>query len=106
MDSEIRERISSNLKLLRKEKKISQFELAEMADLSEQTIISIEGQRLWPSDKTIVKMCRALNVDVCRLFMPHEFSAGINDEVIKRLESSVAKRIKVSLDDTLSAFIE
>ena len=40
---ELKTRLSKNLKKLRKEKNWSQFELAEKADLSEQTINSIEN---------------------------------------------------------------
>lgn len=43
---ELRETLSQNLKKNRKLKNWSQFELAEKAEISKQTINSIEGLRL------------------------------------------------------------
>ena len=43
---DIKSRLSNNLKNIRKEKGLSQFELAEKANISEQTINSIESKRL------------------------------------------------------------
>lgn len=57
---DIKSRLSNNLKNIRKEKGLSQFELAEKANISEQTINSIESKRLWPSDKTLSKITTAL----------------------------------------------
>ena len=55
---DLRVALSLNLKKYRKIKGWSQFELAEKAEISEQTVNSIEGLRLWPSDKTLAKMAK------------------------------------------------
>ena len=65
---ELREDLSQNLKKYRKQKGWSQFELAEKAEISEQTINSIEGLRLWPSDKTLSKI-EELNTNTLSPYM-------------------------------------
>ena len=66
---EFRENLSQNLKKYRKRKNWSQFELAEKAEISEQTINSIEGLQLWPSDKTITKIANVLEIEIYKLFI-------------------------------------
>ena len=41
-----------------------------MTDLSVQMINSIEGQRAWVSDKTLLALSRALGIEVYQLFIP------------------------------------
>jgi DNA-binding XRE family transcriptional regulator len=52
--------LSVNMKKLRKRLGLSQEELAECTNLSWHTINSIEGKRVWVSDKTLVALARAL----------------------------------------------
>ena len=47
---------------LRNARKISQEELAELADVSVDTISNIERGKFLPSLLTFVKLCNALNV--------------------------------------------
>ena len=51
--SEIQKRLGENIKQIRKTKKLTQFELAEKANVSEDTIKSLEQGRTWCSDKTL-----------------------------------------------------
>ena len=92
---ELRKRLSVNLKKQRKNKNWSQFELAEKADISEQTINSIESHRLWPSDKTLVKIAGALKIDIYKLFLPDENSIEIEKEK-KRLFAIQSKKMSLS----------
>lgn len=71
---DLREALSYNLKKYRKIKGWAQFEMAEKAEISEQTVNSIEGLRLWPSNKTLAKMANALEVEMYRLFVPQKLS--------------------------------
>ena len=65
MDSNsLRQIFSANLKKFRKIKGLTQNELARLTELSPQTIIRIEGAKLWPSDKTLCKLAEVLNVDL------------------------------------------
>jgi len=66
----LREILSNNIKVERKKLGLTQEKLAEMAELSAQTINDIEGCRMWVSDKTITKLAKILHVDVYQLLIP------------------------------------
>ena len=53
---------------------MTQEELAETANLSVQTINTIEGCRMWISDKSITRLAKALNIEIFQLFMPHRMN--------------------------------
>ena len=97
---ELRETLSQNLKKYRKIKGWSQFELAEKAEISEQTVNSIEGLRLWPSDKTLVKIANVLEVEMYRLFVPQKLT--LQSEAISELKHAVVKTVENLVHDTLS----
>ena len=88
----LRETLSQNLKKYRKVKDWSQFELAENAEISEQTINSIEGLRLWPSDKTLVKIAKALDVEIYSLFLPQNLK--VKSEATAELKECVMKTVE------------
>jgi len=67
---QLRRILSTNIKARRKKLGISQEKLAEMADLSLQMVNSIEGHRVWVSDKTLISLSEALGIDVFQLFTP------------------------------------
>ena len=97
---ELRESLSQNLKKYRKIKGWSQFDLAEKAEISEQTVNSIEGLRLWPSDKTLAKLANALEVEMYRLFVPQKLT--LQSEAISELKHAVVKTVGNLVHDTLS----
>ena len=101
---ELKTRLSNNLKKLRKEKSWSQFELAEHADISEQTINSIESKRLWPSEKTITKIINALDVDVCKLFLPEKEIGIPKDEISEELKNVVIHSIHNLIEETFQNY--
>ena len=53
---------------------MSQERLAELTDLSVQTINTIECCRMWVSDKTITKLARVLDMEVFQLLVPYQLS--------------------------------
>ena len=77
-----------------------QFELAEKAEISEQTVNSIEGLRLWPSDKTLAKIANVLEVEMYRLFVPQKLA--LQSEAISELKHAVVKTVENLVHDTLS----
>ncbi|MBR0099767.1 MAG: helix-turn-helix transcriptional regulator [Treponema sp.] len=96
---ELRENLSQNLKKYRKRKNWSQFELAEKAEISEQTINSIEGLRLWPSDKTLTKIANVLEIEIYKLFVPQKLS--LQSESIEELKHAVVKTVEGLVPNTL-----
>lgn len=98
---ELRQRLSANLKKQRKNKNWSQFELAEKADISEQTVNSIESHRLWPSDKTLVKIAGALKIDIYKLFLPDENSIEIEKEKKEIICNSIKENVIKLIEETI-----
>jgi transcriptional regulator with XRE-family HTH domain len=70
----LRRLLSANIKAARKRLNISQEQLAELSDMSPQTINGIEGCRIWVSDKTMIKLSNALKIQVFELLMPENIN--------------------------------
>lgn len=98
---ELKKRLSVNLKKLRKDKCWTQFELAEHAGLSDQTINSIEGLRLWPSDKTLVSIVTALGADVHSLFLPADELDNAERAFSENMKNAVVNSVRALVEDTL-----
>jgi transcriptional regulator with XRE-family HTH domain len=67
---QLRKTLSANIKKHRENLGITQEKLAEKTGISSNMINDIEGCRTWISDKTLVKLASALQVETYRLFMP------------------------------------
>ncbi|MDR1308163.1 MAG: helix-turn-helix domain-containing protein [Treponema sp.] len=67
---QLREILAGNIKKQRKHLGLTQEKLAEIADLSSNMVNDIEGCRTWVSDKTILKLAKALKLDVYQLLLP------------------------------------
>ena len=80
----LKKRLGENVKRIRKEQKLTQFQLAEKAELSEETVKNIELSRCWTSDKNLAKLTKALEVDIHSLFLPvsTSFDSDSEDSVI------------------------
>jgi transcriptional regulator with XRE-family HTH domain len=71
MESEVlRKILSGNIKKERKKLGLTQEKLAEITNLSSQTINDIEGCRMWVSDKTMSRLAWALHIDAYQLLVP------------------------------------
>ena len=66
---------------------------------SEQTVNSIEGLRLWPSDKTLAKIANVLEVEMYRLFVPQKLT--LQSEAISELKHAVVETVENLVHDTL-----
>jgi len=79
----IRQILAQNIKKRRERLEMTQENLAENANLSVQTINTIESCRMWISDKSITRLAKALNIEVFQLFMPHHITIDeLNTEQI------------------------
>ena len=98
---EIQQRLSENLRKIRKNKKMTQLDLAIKSDLSEAMIKNIELNRSWPSEKTLSQITDALEIDVYRLFLPlaidfekeREIKVSITDEIKKCLQKYLEEKL-------------
>ena len=106
----MRKWLSLNIKSRRRDLGISQEKLAETADLSAQTVNDIEGCRMWVSDKTIVKLARALKVEAYQLLVPNieEKKTGETPEsphspaeILLTLQHNLKKQIDRQFDEAL-----
>ena len=93
-EAKLRKSLSVNIKYYRTKMGFSQEKLAETVGLSDQTINDIEGCRTWVSDKTIVKIARAFNIEVYQLFFPQMeaeklFPVKIPADILKDLKNSI-----------------
>jgi transcriptional regulator with XRE-family HTH domain len=111
MESEkLREILSCNIKKERKKLGLTQEKLAEIADLSSQTINDIEGCRMWVSDKTITKLAGVLHVEAYQLLMPiktdetpttgasgpNKLLSDLEDKVIRNIRQQFREAIEIS----------
>ena len=99
---DIQIRLSGNLKRMRKSHKLTQFELAERADVSEDTVKSIELMRFWPSEKTLAQISSALNIDVYHFFMPTADTINTEKDVLKQLKETILKTYFTYIEDVLN----
>jgi transcriptional regulator with XRE-family HTH domain len=103
--NDLRRTLSINIKKQRKILGLTQEKLAEVTNLSSQTINDIEGCRMWVSDKTILKLAKVLHIDAYQLFKPITVTGQpvvfeeVNIELIHELESKIIKFVKQQFDD-------
>jgi len=65
MDSKIlNKNIADNLRQIRAQKRISQDDLADMCDISQQYICKIENEKVNPSILILFKIAEALNITI------------------------------------------
>jgi transcriptional regulator with XRE-family HTH domain len=103
----LRKVLSVNIKKYRSELGLSQEKLAEQVALSDQTINDIEGCRSWVSDKTLVKIARALNVEVYQLMYPKTeveklFPVRLPADILLELRSNLEKDIAFRFDEVVT----
>jgi len=103
---DLRRILSKNLKLLRSQRSLSQMELAEKADISIPFLSNIERSNKWPYPDTLVKIAKALEVEVYTLFQdnsppkPDNFQNTLS-RFKKDLAVSLHKSVAASIDNSL-----
>ena len=102
MKLEIQTRLAHNLKRLRKRKNLTQFELAEKANISEAMVKSIELSLAWPSDKTLSQLSEALDVDIINFFLPTNTDSFINSSLFSNIKEVVTENYNEYLQSILA----
>ncbi|MGH2480538.1 MAG: helix-turn-helix domain-containing protein [Ktedonobacteraceae bacterium] len=67
-DSELRKKFGRRLRYLRRDRDLTQEQLAELVDLSINSISELERGITSPYFETLVKLAKAFDVDVGELF--------------------------------------
>ena len=103
---DIKKRLGENVKRIRKGQHLTQFQLAEKAELSEETVKNIELSRCWTSDKNLAKLTKALEVDIHSLFLPvnSSFDDDSQDSVI--IKNAIADNLKHYVNSVLKEITE
>lgn len=97
-------RVAENIRSIRKQKNLTQFQLAEKSNLSEATIKSIELAHSYPEEKTLSQITEALEIDVVKLFLPVGESFKNNKGNIARLKSAIADDVKNYINEILREY--
>jgi transcriptional regulator with XRE-family HTH domain len=95
--------LAVNLKNHRNLLGLSQEKLAEMADLSWQTVNSIECQRTWVSDKTLENLADALKIEPFQLLLP--MKNDVSSKISSREALRKLNKVKRSFDDSFNEIL-
>lgn len=103
---DIQKRLGENVKRIRKKQNLTQFQLAEKAELSEETVKNIELSRCWTSDKNLAKITKALGVDISALFLPVKSSFDEDSENSIVIKEAVADNLRCYVDTVLKDLVK
>jgi len=98
----IRRILAQNVKKRRESLGLTQENLAEKTNLSVQTINTIEGCRMWISDKSITRLAKALNMEIFQLFMPHQININELNPEYKAVLLEFWQKTKLVVDNLSS----
>ena len=96
----LREFLSANIKTRREALDISQEKLAELADVSIQSIKGIEGRRTWVSDAMLEKLAEALGVSAFQLLIPSK-EAALTSEIV--INTTLLQNLKKNIQNDINA---
>lgn len=100
--NDIQNRLGENVRRIRKEQNLTQFQLAEKAGLSEETVKNIELSRCWTSDKNLAKLTKALQVDIHNLFLPVCSSFENDSEDTLVIKKAIVDNLKNYINSVLN----
>ena len=96
--------LATNIKARREVLGISQEKLAELADVSVQTIRGIEGRRAWVGDQMLANLAGVLGVSAFQLLVPtgvvdsptdnSAVVAGILDNLKRNIQDDINRRFE------------
>jgi len=97
-EQELRAILGRNIKRHRQSRNLSQADLAEKLDISDNFLCNIENGNRWISPQTLVKLATTLNIEPYELFKPAE---AIPPDVSTTLNKSFDEAI-VAVTQTLN----
>jgi DNA-binding XRE family transcriptional regulator len=106
-EEKLRKIMSKNIKHYRVKLGLTQEKLAETIGVSDQTINDIEGCRTWVSDKTIVKLARALKVEAYQLLFPQNeaeklFPIKVPANILEDLKNMIKDDLEKRFSDVVT----
>jgi transcriptional regulator with XRE-family HTH domain len=114
---DLRKILSVNIRTARENLHITQARLAEYADISMSYMSDIEYCKTWVSDKTLMRIAKALNMEAYELLRPLSRESNAEDaengtnlhhiaELVSAKKSVLKKAAEESLDDLISQIIK
>ena len=97
---ELRNILSNNIKLYRRNHGWSQADLAEKADISITFLSSIERCVKWPYPDTLIKLAKALKIEEFELFRRNNALIDDTSVLIDRLVTDISVSVKDSIEKT------
>ena len=113
--ADLRQILSKNIKSLRSQRSLSQIEMAEKADISIPFLSNIERGNKWPHPDTLVKIAKALDVEVSVLFqekisplplVTQQSLGQFKKDISVSLHKKMSEAIDISLETISSHYIE
>ena len=101
MKPEISILFSENIRRIRKERSITQEQLAEQAGISTRHLSDIERADSFPSPEVIEQIAKVLDVPSYAFFLPSEHSRAeiaYSERIKKILDAEITKALKVVAD--------
>lgn len=91
-----KKKLGKRIKELRKQKKLTQEQLAELIDMEQNTISVIESGRNFPTLVTLEKIAQVLGVELADFFNYEYFEdvEFIKQSALKQLESMDEKQLR------------
>jgi transcriptional regulator with XRE-family HTH domain len=110
---DLRKILAQNIKAARKALHLTQTKLAESADISLPYMTDIEHCKTWVSDKTLLSIARALNMEVYQLLMPMEDNSERKDDDQSKILREIAdivdierKNLRKIAENTMDELLE
>lgn len=111
-DLSLRKILSQNIRIFRKNLHLTQERLAENADISLPYLSDIEHCKTWVSDKTLLKLSKALNTTPSELLNenipPVEIHLKDNSiaDLLLEQKKQISKAVSDICDETFSKLLE
>ena len=111
-DLSLRKILSQNIRIFRKNLHLTQERLAENADISLPYLSDIEHCKTWVSDKTLLKLSKALNTTPSELLNenipPVEIHLKENSiaDLLLEQKKQISKAVSDICDETFSILLE
>jgi transcriptional regulator with XRE-family HTH domain len=105
-EEELRSLLGANIKRFRKRRGWSQVKLAEKLDISTNFLSDIETQKGWVSPQTLVKLAKALDVEVYELFRPEQAMTHEITDMIGKITRDITILLNQSLEEVRRQYLE
>lgn len=94
MSNIFQETLAKNLKIIRNNKNLTQFELAELCETSTNYIALIETCKKFPSSNMLTKIVEALHIEPFELFLTEQdVKKEVNKSLLKKEINKVIDKI-------------